>query len=48
VNYSFGYLEKENVITCNLKNTLTCGILADPVTYRLINGRGFDMATAGI
>jgi len=37
VDHSFGYLDKENVITWNSKYALTYGILADLVTYRIQN-----------
>jgi len=37
VDHSFGYLDKENVITCNLKNALPYRILADPVAIIDLN-----------
>jgi len=33
VDCSCGYLDKENLITRNLKSVPTSGILADPATY---------------
>jgi len=32
VHHSFCCLDKENVKNWNLKNAVTCGVLADPVT----------------
>ena len=37
VDHSFGYLDKETVIKWNSKNPLTCEVLADPVTYIVLD-----------